>query len=949
MKFLITDYFFKSIPYEKNNKVLNRLYYFYNTIKQNKLLSFDLPKGFWIKKIKGTTSLFEFRVDSGDRIFFLLNNFSREINGNIIFLLFSSHDNAIKKAKRKELQTSNLKEFITFDSQDNIETLDEDYFNWNNLITYEMLDDEDFSKNFHNKKFKYYYLNDEQFNCLSDLPPYFVAGSAGSGKSTLTLRKLLNLEENRSIYNYSQVLYLTANQYLKDNSFDQYLEFRNNSSPNIGVFYTLKSFFSQHLEISQNSIVGFKEFHSFLNFSYPNRKKLGISEEEIYSEINGIIKGIMVKGIADNWNRDTSKSTIELDDYLNLSLKYSILNTENRIAVYQICQNYNQWLKNNNFFDLNDLARLALNIELSFDFIIIDEIQDLTELQIFSLISFAKSKDSVFLAGDIHQMVNSTFFNFERIRNLFYSKFKKNINIKILSKNYRSGKKIVDLANYFSTLRATYIGNLGIDDYKEISIHKDGEVNLTQIDLTLIENAQNDVTYAIVVPDETVKNNLLDKLKNKHRIFTIQEIKGLEYNNIICYNLSSAYQMQWNKIFSKEAKHDQRYRKYFNMFYVGITRAQEKLIIMEENINSNIILKELHDFLTPNNNIVIDKKVQSSKKEKSEWLKEGIKLFKLEKIEEAKYAFEKAGEPTWILEREIEKDISAFLFKNAIKKINSTNLKGKQNYYKKLIIDTSIENSLFLDAVECNKKFGISYKEKEIKEGIKIGIEDNIFTPKELQKILNFFREKKDSNFVGDLLLKMNKFNDALLIFQSLNNETGIRTARMGLLSENFGNLPNFKDKILELEDIILGKNINSFGKKDKLTPLHRALILKEDPVLFDMILMLGGNLTSFIKGKDLVPLYCLGNMKMSREKTDEFIKIFLRCNFNFDNPLYIAVFLNNPGAFKILAKAKHFKTDTIPNIIANFLNNQGDEPNLLDISSRKFKLFKNILKNYKD
>ena len=171
----------------------------------------------------------------------------------------------------------------------------------------------------------------------------------------------------------------------------------------------------------------------------------------------------------------------------------------------------------------------------------------------------------------------------------------------------------------------------------------------------------------------------------------------------------------------------------------------------------------------------------------------------------------------------------------------------------------------------------------------------------------------------------------------------------MGLLSENFGNLPNFKDKILELEDIILGKNINSFGKKDKLTPLHRALILKEDPVLFDMILMLGGNLTSFIKGKDLVPLYCLGNMKMSREKTDEFIKIFLRCNFNFDNPLYIAVFLNNPGAFKILAKAKHFKTDTIPNIIANFLNNQGDEPNLLDISSRKFKLFKNILKNYKD
>ncbi|MEG0069516.1 UvrD-helicase domain-containing protein [Cetobacterium sp.] len=949
MKFLITDYFFKSIPNEKNNKVLNRLYYFYNTIKQNKLLSYDLPKGFWIKKIKGTSSLFEFRVDSGDRIFFLLNNLSREIDGNIIFLLYSSHDNAIKKAKRKELQSSNLKEFVTFDKEDNIESLDEVYFNWNNLITYEMLDDKDFSENFSNKKYRYYYLNDEQFSCLSDLPPYFVAGSAGSGKSTLTLRKLLNLEENYLSYNYKNVLYLTANQYLKDNSFEQYQEFRSKLSPSIGNFYTLKKFFIKQLGISQNKVVGFKEFSSFFTLSYPNRKKFTISVEEIYSEINGIIKGLMIKGIADNWDRDTSKSTIELEDYLNLSFKYSVLDTETRKKIFTICQNYNQWLKEKDYFDLNDLARLSLNLNLSFDFIIIDEIQDLTEIQIFSLISFAKSKDNIFLAGDIHQMVNSTFFNFERIKNLFYSKAQKNINIKILSKNYRSCKKIVDLANYFSTLRTEYIGNLGIDDYKEISIHKDGEVNLTQISLPLIEKAQNDVTYAIVVPDEIVKNNLLEKLKNKHRIFTIQEIKGLEYNNIICYNLSSAYQNQWNKIFSKEAKHDQRYRKYFNIFYVGITRAQEKLIIMEENIESNIILKELHDFLTPNNNITIDKKIQSLKKEKSEWLNEGIKLFKLEKIEEARYAFEKAGEPTWILEREIENDISEFLFKNAIKKINSTNLKGKQNYYKKLIIDTSIENSLFIEAIECNKTFGISYKEKEIKEGIKIGVENNIFTHKELQKILHFFKEKKDSNFVGDLLLKMNKFNDALTIFQSLNNEIGIRAARMGLLSETFGYLPNFEDKVIELEEIISGKNINSFGKKDKLTPLHRALILKEDPILFDMILALGGNLNSYIKGKDLVPVYCLGNLKMSKDKTEQFVKIFLKYNFNFDRALYIAVFLNNPYAFKLLAKAKQFKTDSILNIVNDFLNNHETETNKLDINNRKLKLFKNILKNYKD
>ena len=183
------------------------------------------------------------------------------------------------------------------------------------------------------------------------------------------------------------------------------------------------------------------------------------------------------------------------------------------------------------------------------------------------------------------------------MKNLFYSKYNKKVNIKILSKNYRSCKKIVDLANYFAKLRSLYIGNLGNDDYKEISIQKDGEVNLTGVNFSLLEKAQNDANTAIVVPDNKTKANLLEQLQNKHRVFSIQEIKGLEYNNIICYNLSSTYKLQWEKIFSKATKHDQKYRKYFNIFYVEITRAQENLIIMESNIENNKVLKELHNFL----------------------------------------------------------------------------------------------------------------------------------------------------------------------------------------------------------------------------------------------------------------------------------------------------------------------------------------------------------------
>lgn len=947
MKFLITDYFFKDIPTEKNEKVLNKLYFFYKIIKNHKILSSNLPKGFWIKKIVGSNSLYEFRVDSGDRIFFLFNSFSREDSqGSLIFLMYSSHNMAVKKAKRKEVSESSLKEFVIFDQENNIVSIDENFFNYNNLITYEIIEDSHFIENFYNKKYKYYYLNDEQYSCLVDFPPHFIAGSAGSGKSTITLKKLLNLEENYKFYNISKILYLTSNKYLKDNSFEQYLEFRKECKE-IAEFFTLKEFIRQNLQISSKQIVEFNKFKEFFIFSYPNRKKFNLSIEEIYSEINGIIKGLMIKGNADNWNRDLTQHSISLEDYLNLSSKYSTLDRESRIFFYEVCKKYNQWLKNNNLFDLNDLSLKLLKKNIQFDFIIIDEIQDLTELQIFTLTSLVKNKENLFLAGDIHQMINATFFNFERMKNLFYSKYNKKVNIKILSKNYRSCKKIVDLANYFAKLRNSYIGNLGNDDYKEISIQKDGEVNLTGVNFSLLEKAQNDANTAIVVPDNKTKADLLEQLQNKHRVFSIQEIKGLEYNNIICYNLSSTYKLQWEKIFSKATKHDQKYRKYFNIFYVGITRAQENLIIMESNIENNKVLKELHNFLTPNNNINIIKNTDNTLKERESWLKEGIKLYKLEQLSEAQYAFEKAGEPTWILERELESDISELNFKNATTKLSNKALKSKEVFYRKLIIDTAIENALFFSAAECNRTFGIAYKDKEIKEGIKKGISKNKYTQKELQKIIQLYKERKDSSFVGDLLLKMKRFNEALIFYQTLNNASGIRLARCGILEDHFKELPNFQEKVAELDEIILSKNINSFDKKDKLTALHRALLIKSDPILFEMILHLGGNLNTFIKGKELVPFYCLYTMKLSKELQLKFLDIFIKFKFNFDNKLFFPMYLKSIPVFKFLVYRKTFDLTAYQEIIDQLLNNSADISNSLE--KRKLILYKNIIKNYKN
>ncbi|MGL6024287.1 MAG: UvrD-helicase domain-containing protein, partial [Cetobacterium sp.] len=646
---------------------------------------------------------------------------------------------------------------------------------------------------------------------------------------------------------------------------------------------------------------GFEKFREFFNFSYPNKKKNILSVEETYSEINGIIKGLMISGNADNWNRDLSINAIAFDDYINLSSKYSTLDEDSRKILYDIAIKYNEWCRSKSLFDLNDLSILAREKAMKYDYIIIDEVQDLTEVQIFCLTSLVQQKENLFLVGDIHQMINATFFSFERMKNLFYSRYNERVNLRILSKNYRSCKNIVDLANYFAELRGKYIGNLGSDDYKEVAIQKDGVVNLTRVNFTLLERAQNNPNSAIIVPDQNVKNNLLEKLNNKHRIFTINEIKGLEYKNIICYNLSSNYEEQWNKIFSKATKHDQKYRKYFNIFYVGVTRAQEKLIIMEEKIENNEVLKNLKAYLTQTDDLSINKTNEDTSIEKEDWLKEGIKLYKLDQIDEAQYAFEKAGEPTWIIEREIEICLSKLDFKEAIVKISSKSLKTKEVIYRKLLIDTAINNELFFIAAESNQKFGIQYRDKDIKEGIKDGISEHKFTQKELQKIIQFYRERKDSSFVGDLLLKMKRFNEALTFYQNLNNPIGIRLARTGILEDSFKELDNLNEKVAELDELILNKNINNFDKKDKLTALHKALILRNDPILFEMILILGGNMNTFVKGKEILPIYSLIRLELEEDIKLAFLKIYLKYNFDFNSTKYYVYYTKKPKIFKFL------------------------------------------------
>ncbi|UUV19128.1 ankyrin repeat domain-containing protein [Fusobacteria bacterium ZRK30] len=647
MRFLITGDFFKNVPKEKIKQVKERIQYFYREISKNKKKIFEIPKGFWVKKLR--ENLYEFRVNSGDRVLFEFKDIKRAGYGEkvLVLLLFSTHDLAVKSGMRQNKIESLKVEKLEIEKnyESSSERLEEDldiiYNKINSKIVYEITSDENLLEFIKNEdEYTYYYLNDEQYEILNSEFPLFLKGSAGSGKTTVAIRKTLELEERQDL----KVGYITFTQPLKEKAHEMYEKFRDPSCEKMVEFYSLEELYEKQLK---EKPVGLKIFEKFIYEYNPSIPK-GIEHLELYQEIRGTIKGSMGAKGAGNWDRDLKQELIPREDYLVLNKKYTVYREEIRKEIYKITLIYQSWLTERGYMDENDLARrVTLRGKEIFDCIICDEVQDLTEIEIYMLKKLVKNGENLLLSGDIHQIINPTYFSFSRVKSLFY---KGKYIEKQLGKNYRSQKKIVDLANKLSDLRGEYIGKLG-EDYKEASILEGEDIYIYKKDNDFLKKLEEN-TAIILVPTNQIKEALrmeLPKIANK--ILTVQDIKGLEFDSVVLYNFATELKKYWEIIFSGRAKTNQLYRYYFNLLYVGLTRARKRLLLMEEN-EEVCLLKELKSYLIPMT--VEGKRDFTLKSGELDFLKEGKEFLSQKLFSEAIAAFKKAGAKKYIKKAEDE-------------------------------------------------------------------------------------------------------------------------------------------------------------------------------------------------------------------------------------------------------------------------------------------------------
>lgn len=297
---------------------------------------------------------------------------------------------------------------------------------------------------------------------------------------------------------------------------------------------------------------------------------------------------------------DWSITEMSQNDYLKLPDENSMCPLEKRKLVYEVYLRYKSWLQENGFLDENDLVRKVMahgQIHSEFDCLIVDEIQDYTELQINMLYNLSINKKGIIFAGDSHQIINPTVFNERKLKKLI-----KELHSVYLERNFRCQREIVKMGNSLAQLRKKKIA-AGKHETAELSSREGNAiVRLRYSEDNLKDILQELLNYpnvAVLAPDDETKKYLIgllgvDVYENAKNpiIFHISEIKGMEYKYVFGYNLVTQYKSEWKQILSGFSAKQTRFRYYFNLLYVAITRAQFFLSLME--VDDCSLLSELN-------------------------------------------------------------------------------------------------------------------------------------------------------------------------------------------------------------------------------------------------------------------------------------------------------------------------------------------------------------------
>ncbi|CAN7621438.1 AAA family ATPase [Pseudoduganella sp. LjRoot289] len=475
-------------------------------------------------------------------------------------------------------------------------------------------------------------FDDAQHAVYLQPAPLIIVGSAGSGKTALTLEKMKQVQ--------GEVLYVTHSAYLAQAARDLYYAHGFERDGQDATFLSYREFV-ESIQIPAGREATWRDFAAW--FARMRQQFKQIDAHQAFEEIRGVLAA-------------DAAGVLTREQYLQLGARQSIFAPQEREALYQLFDKYRAWLGEAGLYDLNLVAHdWRAQAAVRYDFVVVDEVQDLTVAQLALVLRTLKKPGQFLLCGDSNQIVHPNFFSWGAIKSLFWRDpgLAEQQQLQVLRANFRNGSQVTRVANALLKVKHRRFGSIDRESnflVDAVSPDAGAVTLLADSDAARRElNAQTrrSTRCAVLVLRDEDKADARQQFDTP-LIFSVHEAKGLEYESIVLFRFVSGQRAQFAEIADGVAAADlagdelhygrakdkadkslEIYKFYVNALYVALTRAVRNVYLLESDTGHPLL--RLLD-IAPSSSAA---KVDAAASSLEDWQKEARKLALQGKQEQA--------------------------------------------------------------------------------------------------------------------------------------------------------------------------------------------------------------------------------------------------------------------------------------------------------------------------
>lgn len=417
--------------------------------------------------------------------------------------------------------------------------------------------------------------------------PLIVVGSAGSGKTALTLEKMKQAQ--------GEVLYVTHSAYLAQSARDLYYAHGFEQAGQEATFLSYREFL-ESIRVPPGREALWRDFAAW--FARMRQQFKGIDAHQAFEEIRGVLGA-------------DAEAELTREQYRALGTRQSIFAPGERDALFDLFERYRAWLQEARLYDLNLVAHAwRADVTPRYDFVVVDEVQDLTVAQLSLVLRSLKNPGQFLLCGDSNQIVHPNFFSWSKVKSLFWrdAELAERQQLHVLRANFRNGAEVTRVANTLLKIKHRRFGSIDRESnfLVEAVRQEAGAVSLlADNDATRRElNAQTrrSTRFAVLVLRDEDKEEAR-KHFDTPLIFSVHEAKGLEYDSIVLFRIVCGNrarfadiaegiaaadlggdELAYSRAKDKSDKSLEIYKFYVNALYVALTRAVRQVYLVEADL-----------------------------------------------------------------------------------------------------------------------------------------------------------------------------------------------------------------------------------------------------------------------------------------------------------------------------------------------------------------------------